>query len=914
MRTSDPISDLHVISKPTHSPNPICDSNLDRYLMPIRNSKIAPYFSGEPSYLLRFFEDIEDHADRAKLSDVNQMRWCTHYANPIDAETWELLPSYALGDYQIWKRDILSMYPSCDPDRRYVISDLLQLVATNSRKSISTKDTLGAYHRDFMRISLFLMARDRLSKCERNQLYLQSFSMEFRSRICFRLAIVHPDIHPDDTYDISDVYKAAIFTLEATSHAPIIYPFHSTISDQLRFSDPLRFSDHMTSECDPVSRHFTNQQYPTTALSRPYVTSPSRSTRPSDLLRFSVPQLRFSDHMTSDRDPSTRTHSQFAHPIPANTYNLRKSGQRPTSQSCLFCGASKIDHVLRTCPISNRYQHEGRCSKASDGRIMLPDGSPIPPQIRGRFLCERIDNYHELLDTWTLSQATDTLPIASSDPDTTSDRSADRGANFATTCNVDKTQQTLRLFDLGIPARYTSTSSHLHPDTSPTTPKRPEATFDRNHDATVTPVIAREIKDLQLQLQRFTETYASMNIPPSPDTLPTTPKRLEATSDRDRDPAATSAIVQDINDNQHLQRFMSPEIHVLPEVRPTPDLLSDRISVPIAPDRILAAAHSHSDFDALVNQSDDIDCEVGEVQELSKSQPQSEAIASPTILESPTAAIPTHSVAALALHPYFPAEHSPVSANKILLAASHVAALRFLCDLGCDALYFLCSLCYLLGSICDRFLSTFITPLSDFVMFMIFASLIHAMSNPITSSTFPNEPDPPTLCAERLLATYCDSDPNPNLRPNKQTPTMQMTEDSHHLTLGGEPAATTCSDLVITGSNSLRFSLSDPDLHLDLTTAKLLSRLLLLRLQITSHPQHIDLSASAPSTIRMTEDSHDLNLTGDVPLATSPGAESALRSHFSATSHLGLGLLLPQYTCTIFPISHIARSQSQSQS
>jgi hypothetical protein len=95
------------------------------YHMPIRGSRQAPTFDGENENLLRFFEDVSEHADLANINDPNHIKWTVRYANVQDSETWKLLPTYAVGNnFNNFKAEVITLYPGIDSDRKYTVGDL----------------------------------------------------------------------------------------------------------------------------------------------------------------------------------------------------------------------------------------------------------------------------------------------------------------------------------------------------------------------------------------------------------------------------------------------------------------------------------------------------------------------------------------------------------------------------------------------------------------------------------------------------------------------------------------------------------------------------------------------------------------------------------------------------------------------
>ena len=342
------------------------------YYMPIRGSTNAPSFDGKSENLRRFFEDVEEHAVRAAINDERKIYYTIRYANPTDGETWELLPSRPANDFNAWKDEVFGLYPSLDNDRKYTVSDLERLVDTYRTKRITTKEELGDYHRDFMRISVFLIGKNRISSRERNRWYHSGFQSDLRDKISQRLAIVKSDVNPDDSYEYLDVHKAAIFILNSSS------------SDQPRSIPPA--SSYPSAPSNPIA---------------PIVKTESQE---SELLRqlslqISALTTAIGQNMSASAPAAVVTPAPNAPIAPAQrppTPRAPASFAPATTNACLFCGADANEHQVRTCPIAEQYLREGKCSRSAEGRIVLPDGTQIPRTVRGRWIKDRLDSYHEL--------------------------------------------------------------------------------------------------------------------------------------------------------------------------------------------------------------------------------------------------------------------------------------------------------------------------------------------------------------------------------------------------------------------------------------------------------------------------------------------------------------------------------------
>lgn len=77
--------------------------------------------------------------------------------------------------------------------------------------------------------------------------------------------------------------------------------------------------------------------------------------------------------------------------LQVETMTKQKSAPQ-RSTGCLFCG--ETGHFIRSCSSVVDYIRVKKCERAtSDGRITLPDGSPIPTTAVGKTLKEKIDYY-----------------------------------------------------------------------------------------------------------------------------------------------------------------------------------------------------------------------------------------------------------------------------------------------------------------------------------------------------------------------------------------------------------------------------------------------------------------------------------------------------------------------------------------
>jgi hypothetical protein len=280
-----------------------------------------------------------------------------------------------------FKKEVFELYPGINSDRKYTVNDLERLVDEYRTKRTTSKEALGDYHRDFMRMSMFLLDKTRISERERNRSYLQGFHAELREQILHRLAIVQPDVNPDDSYSHLEIHKAALFILNSS----VLSSSSVEAGNIYSLQPPASASIHRT---------------PT-----PSATIVKTETHDTDVLRQIQLQLSaLTQAIAATPRPSTTSHSPATAPnnIPmghASAVAHLRPGQAVLGGStgfCLFCGVPASEHLMRNCPVAEQYVRDGKCSRNADNRIVLPTGEEIPRGLRGRWFKERLDTYHEL--------------------------------------------------------------------------------------------------------------------------------------------------------------------------------------------------------------------------------------------------------------------------------------------------------------------------------------------------------------------------------------------------------------------------------------------------------------------------------------------------------------------------------------
>ena len=141
------------------------------------------------------------------------------------AELWEILPEFAdtAKTYQDFVDAVYKLYPGSDLERRWAIADMDKLVGETSQVGILSLADLGRYHREFMAITTFLIAKNRISPAKQSRAFACGFPPELWNRVAHRLQLKLPDHFPDDPYTLEEIHDAARFVLHGTTLYALAY-------------------------------------------------------------------------------------------------------------------------------------------------------------------------------------------------------------------------------------------------------------------------------------------------------------------------------------------------------------------------------------------------------------------------------------------------------------------------------------------------------------------------------------------------------------------------------------------------------------------------------------------------------------------------------------------------------------------
>lgn len=316
--------------------------------MPARGDRSAPRFDPhQPRELRRYFDDLAFAFTRANITDDTEKK--THacrYASVDTADLWESISEYsdAQKTYEDFVKAVHSLYPGSEEERKWSVADMDKLVGERSRLGVLSLGDLGEYYRQFYTITAFLISKKRLSTAEQSRAFVRGFPPDLWSRISQRLQLKLPDHFPDDPYDLNEIHEAAQFVLHGT---------------------------------------------PSNLLTPP---SPPIPPAGSVLTSTSNKEIKVEDIAAMIE----RITESFVKALAAQGSRGSPSGDRPPrpnpTSGCNYCGS--FEHFIRDCLVVAEDIKSGKCKRNVDGKVTLPSGAFVPREIVGRYLKERIEEWH----------------------------------------------------------------------------------------------------------------------------------------------------------------------------------------------------------------------------------------------------------------------------------------------------------------------------------------------------------------------------------------------------------------------------------------------------------------------------------------------------------------------------------------
>lgn len=360
--------------------------------LPPRGDRRAPPFSGLPTALKRYFEDVGILCDQAGTPDVDRKAAAIRYLTTEDEEVWKTVPSFkdpqkGFADFQ---KEVEALYPGADERTRYTLADLERVSYTYARKNISTRAELGEYWREYTRVASFLISHNIASETEVNREFIKGFSGMLEKLVRSRLSHQQPTVRPSQAYNRKDVYEAADFVLDGVDSTGIsntAVPVKGETTES-----PAKVKAEPT---DPILLLLQQQAQQQAAQAQQQAALLQSM---QEMLKAQATQLQY---VQSQVYNVSKAPSGSGSPALNLSTAPSPNGQTPSTTGysynrerrpgCMFCG--NLIHQIRECPVVEQYIQAGRCERNANRQVVLPGQSWIPGWIKGDTLQERMDTW-----------------------------------------------------------------------------------------------------------------------------------------------------------------------------------------------------------------------------------------------------------------------------------------------------------------------------------------------------------------------------------------------------------------------------------------------------------------------------------------------------------------------------------------
>jgi len=317
--------------------------------MPARGDRSAPQFDPQqPRELRRYFADLDFAFGRAAITDrAEKKKHACRYVDVDTADLWESISEFAgAATYDEFVKAVHALYPGSEEERKWSVADMDKLVGERSRLGVLSLGDLGDYYRQFYTITSFLRSKHRLSEAEQSRAFVRGFQPDLWTRISQRLQLKLPDHFPDDPYALDAIHEAAQYVLHGTPSHLLAPPI--SLSSATHSMIPRANPEVKTEEFAAIIERITES-----------------------FVKVLAAQNNQGAHSGA---PSNR---------PPRTSN-------PNS-GCNYCGE---DHFIRECNKVLEDTKSGLCKRNTEGRVTLPSGAFVPREIPGKYLKERVEEWH----------------------------------------------------------------------------------------------------------------------------------------------------------------------------------------------------------------------------------------------------------------------------------------------------------------------------------------------------------------------------------------------------------------------------------------------------------------------------------------------------------------------------------------
>lgn len=220
------------------------------------------------------------------------------------------------------------------------------MVEERRGKKISDIAEFSKFHREFLAISSYLLAKQKITEAEQSRAFVCGLPDGLLQRILTRLQVIKPNHNLDDEWPFKDIIVASRYVLHSTVTKS------STITSTADASTVTIKKEELTTMMEGLGKTIT-----------------------SALATTLAPQA-------------------IRRTIGTSTVNATSSSNTPMSLSCYYCQGS---HMVARCERAAEDLQNGLLKRNEEGRLVLSNRSAIPAfwEVAGNSPCKRVRVWHE---------------------------------------------------------------------------------------------------------------------------------------------------------------------------------------------------------------------------------------------------------------------------------------------------------------------------------------------------------------------------------------------------------------------------------------------------------------------------------------------------------------------------------------
>ncbi|KAI1784316.1 hypothetical protein LXA43DRAFT_1066884 [Ganoderma leucocontextum] len=358
-------------------------------VMPVRGDRTCPSFDEkDPRSLNRYFDDLEslftkhsvanaDHKERKELV----VRYIP-YKVEASWRTLEQFGNDANGDpfaYDKFKEAVYDFYPGVTSCPEWTMDDLDLIV--NARVVEGPVKDINDYSRYYVEVRpivMYLLGKNRINHIEGNGALARAIGPALREAIGARLINDVPNRAADTPYTFDQFHRAATYVLRHRNddYDAIQWEGGASTVPPRAPSKPI---------IAPAPVHAAELSVPIKqeemALSMAALISKEVATAIASAFPKATPPVASYPDRASARTPPPAFGGQRRDPAPRSTTPRR---------DCFYCGNEGCE--TKSCPEAAEDIAKKKI-KRENGLLVMFDGSPIPYNIRGRTLREKVNIY-----------------------------------------------------------------------------------------------------------------------------------------------------------------------------------------------------------------------------------------------------------------------------------------------------------------------------------------------------------------------------------------------------------------------------------------------------------------------------------------------------------------------------------------